>query len=334
MKSNRGPVTILGYHRVVEDFASSAQTSIPSLLITVKMLERHLDWIGSRYHFVGLNELDGEMAHRRSGARPAAAITFDDGYRDFYELAFPLLKRKGIPAALFVVTDLVGTTKMQTHDALYYLLKRRPAGMPLPIPGCNSEVFDTNGMTPFSTLRRLLETLPDSALKVLIEALATEDPLSVDSLRQAHSVTWEMIAKIHQSGFVVGSHTRAHVLMPNETESRVAAEALCSKSILEERLGAPVRHFAFPSGSWNSISVKAVAAAKYHFGYTTCHHRSREYPLLTIPRTLLWERSCLGTKDSFSGPVLSCLVEGAFDLFCGCRQSHTGNPMAAGGVAA
>jgi hypothetical protein len=46
---------VIGYHRVVEDFASSAQTAIPSLLVSRRMLERQLDWIGRRYRFVDLN---------------------------------------------------------------------------------------------------------------------------------------------------------------------------------------------------------------------------------------------------------------------------------------
>src|SRR6185503_3039819 len=55
---------------------------------------------------------------------PVAAITFDDGYSDVYEYAYPTLKRKGIPAAVFVVTDLVGRDHWQTHDKLYYLLTK------------------------------------------------------------------------------------------------------------------------------------------------------------------------------------------------------------------
>ena len=330
----RRPLAAIGYHRVVEDFSSSAQTAIPSLLISLKMLKRHLDWLGCRYRFVGLDELDERMIHDGTGVRPAAAITFDDGYGDFYELAFPLLRKKGIPAALFVVADLVGTTRVQTHDALYLLLARRPACLPLPVPSGSDSVPDITGKTPFAAMRLLLETLPHSALKQLIGALTAEDPNSLKGLGKSESVTWEMLGRIHEAGFVIGSHTKTHVLMPNETESRVMAEALTSKALLERRLGAAVNHFAYPSGAYDDVSLKAVAAAGYRFGYTTCRHRSRAYPRLTIPRTLLWERSCLGTNGKFDGAVLSCLAEGAFDLIGGCRQTHMRDRRVVRGVAA
>ena len=51
-------------------------------------------------------------------------MTFDDGYRDVYEQAFPVLRRKGIPAAVFVVTDLVGRPFWQVHDRLYHLVAK------------------------------------------------------------------------------------------------------------------------------------------------------------------------------------------------------------------
>src|SRR5438093_6311493 len=110
---------ILGYHRVVERFAADEQNTIPSMLISRAMLERHLDWVGRRYRFVSLDEIGAILQSGPTSAKPAAVVTFDDGYRDFYDLAFPLLKRKGIPAGVFVVTDLIGTRRMQVHDRLY-----------------------------------------------------------------------------------------------------------------------------------------------------------------------------------------------------------------------
>ena len=80
---------VLGYHRVVEDFATSVESSIPANLTSIRMLEQQLDWVGRRFRFVTLDEL-GERVER-GDAEPVAAVTFDDGYRDVYEVAFPVL---------------------------------------------------------------------------------------------------------------------------------------------------------------------------------------------------------------------------------------------------
>ncbi len=309
---------IIGYHRVVEDFSASAETFIPSLLISIKMLEQHLDWLGRRYHFVDLNEIGSRIENGDIGR--SIAITFDDGYRDFYELAFPLLQRKGIPSALFVVTNLPDTNQVQTHDLLYQLLRRFPGGLrkiisAVPLPALN-------GPGAFESTRACIEALSGAELAKLIADLSTSDPEARETLGDSVSVTWEQIARMRRAGVTIGSHTRSHVLLPNESESTAREEALISRRELQERLQIPINHFAYPSGAFDDASVLAVAAAGYKYAFGTCRHRDTALPMLSIPRTLLWERSCLDSDGRFSGPVLECLIEGAFDSVTGCRQVH------------
>lgn len=328
----RAPV-VIGYHRVVEDFASSAEMSIPSMLVSLRMLEQHLDWIGRRFQFVSLDELGARLYSGDRLDKPIAAITFDDGYRDFYSHALPLLKKKGVPAAVFVVTDLVGTRTVQTHDRLYLMLMKRFAdkkvkssdmaellqrlGILLP----NGSV--TAATTPFLATRMLLESLPQADMQRILTMLDSEMPIAEGTFNPFYSLTWDMLIRIRRAGITVGSHTRTHVLMTNESRQKVMDEVVGSREELEKRLGIGVQHFVYPDGAFDPSSVNAVAAAGYRFGYTCCRHRDPQHPMLTVPRTVLWENSCLDSQGLFSGPVLNCQVHRAFDLVSGCRQSHT-----------
>lgn len=290
---------VIGYHRVVEDFASSAEISIPSMLISRRMLEQQLDWIGRRFRFVSLEELGARLESNSGLEKPLAAITFDDGYRDFYDLALPLLKQKGVPATVFVVTDLVGTTRVQAHDKLYLLLAKR-----------------------YGATRQLLEDLPQAEVERIIAKLEAETSIPEETWRSFYSLTWGMLAAILRAGMSVGSHTRTHVLMTKEDGPRRREEAAGSRQELERRLGIQIRHFAYPSGQFNTASVNAVAAAGYRFAYTTCSHQDSRHPLLTVPRTLFWENSCRDPRGRFSASILSCQANRAFDLVGGCRQRH------------
>jgi peptidoglycan/xylan/chitin deacetylase (PgdA/CDA1 family) len=317
----RVPV-VIGYHRVVEDFASSAQTSIPSLLISRQMLERHLDWIGRRFRFATLDEVGSRLESGNGLDGPMAAITFDDGYRDFHDLAFPLLQKKGIPAAVFVVTDLVGTNRVQVHDKLYALLAQR-AGCHIPNNWDGISLPDVASLTPGQATRVLIEALPLAAVEHVISILAEEASIPEGISNSLRSLTWEMLDTIQRAGMIVGSHTKTHTLLPNESERRVRDEVAGSRQAIEKRLGREVKHFTYPSGLFTTTSVSAVAAAGYRFGYTGCTHRDPRNPLLTIPRTVLWENSSLDGRRSFSGPVLGCQIRHAFDWVNGCRQQHT-----------
>src|SRR6185295_1718644 len=117
------------------------------------------------------------------------------------------------------------------------------------------------GMTPYQATRALVEAVSSAELQQVIRALESED--SIPEHTFDHSVTWEMLDRIRRAGIVIGSHTKTHILMTNETRECVIDEAAGSRQELERRLGTPVRHFAYPSGVYNSASVDAVAAAGY-----------------------------------------------------------------------
>ena len=97
--------------------------AIPSMLISDRMLSRQIDWLAKRFSLMSLDEIGSRLESGRPFEKPAAAITFDDGYSDVYHHAYPLLKRKGVPAAFFVVTGLVDTGRPQVFDRLYLLIR-------------------------------------------------------------------------------------------------------------------------------------------------------------------------------------------------------------------
>jgi peptidoglycan/xylan/chitin deacetylase (PgdA/CDA1 family) len=332
LAGSRGVPVVIGYHRVVEDFAASAATSIPSMLVSGEMLERHLDWIGSRFRFVSLDEVGARLEGRDGSRDPIAAITFDDGYRDFYDIALPLLLRKGVPATVFVVTGLVGTTGVQLHDKLYLLLARRAGARSLKaaqlarlLQDLGVAVPSVVANTPYLATEALLGALSQENLRRVVAVLESESPIPEDTFKPFYSLTWEMLDRLQRTGITIGSHTKTHVIMTNETGPHVVDEVTGSKEEIERRLGTTVQHFAYPSGQFNIASVRAVAKAGYRFGYTVCAHRDARYPQLTVPRTLLWENSCRDFRGAFSGPILNCQVHRAFDVVSGCRQPHQMN---------
>jgi peptidoglycan/xylan/chitin deacetylase (PgdA/CDA1 family) len=293
------------------------------------MLERDLDWLGRRFRFVSLDELGARFDGSDGADDPIAAITFDDGYRDLYEHAFPLLQKKGIPAAVFVVTDLVSTTGVQEHDKLYLLLTRRmadrsakPGGFAGLLRALGISVTGIVAATPYQATRALLEAQPQESIRRVIAALESEVSISADTFKPFYALTWEMLDRMQQAGVTIGSHTRTHIVMTHESDERVANEVTGSREEIERRLGIKVRHFAYPSGIFNTASVNAVANAGYRFGYTVCSHRDTGHPELTVPRTFLWENSSLDFRGAFSGPILSCQIRRAFDVVSGCRQRH------------
>jgi len=326
-----GAPLVLGYHRVVEDYAASAALAMPSLLVSTATLARQLEWVGRHYEFVSLDELALVLAGVLRMRKPVAALTFDDGYRDVLEQGLPLLQRMGIPATVYVVSDLTGTDKLQRHDELYLLfalLQARGGTCTLQelagAPGFTEQLqqqFDSQA-TPFRLARLVLETLPRHASDALLVQMRGLAQVDAELLPQFRALDWNMLEAWVQAGMTVGSHTCSHPLLPGLPPAQLHEELQHSRRVLETRLHVPVRHFAYPDGRFDTTTVAAVAAAGYHTATTICGHVDSRQPQLTIARRMLWENSSNDADGSFSPAVLGCQVNGIFDPADRCRLSH------------
>lgn len=330
----RGPERplILGYHRVVDDFEGIARNGMPSMLTSTSMFERHLDLVGRHFRFVTLDEIGEHLATGEPFTERVAAVTFDDGYRDNYEHAFPILRRKGIPAAVFVVTDLVGRAHWQIHDKLYHLVTkafaawddpRREFTQLLNALGLPASHLLRNRMATRSPLMAVSALLPDlSQANVGRVMHALEGALGNGFHDIPLSLTWPMIEEMHRAGIIIGSHTQTHISLPAESVETVVAELAGSKRVIEQHIGVPAVHFAYPGGQFTPRDVETIERVGYRFAYTACPHQDPRHPTLTIERLLLWEGSSVDGDGQFSPAILRCQVHDLWPPARTCGRVH------------
>ena len=330
----RGPERplILGYHRVVEDFAATARHEMPSMLTSVEMFERHLDLVGQHFRFATLDEIGEHLLSGEPLTEPVAGVTFDDGYRDNYDHAFPVLQRKGIPAAVFVVTDLVGKSAWQIHDKLFHLMtkafaawddpRRELSGLLRTLDLPAGHLLRTRAATssPMMTVSALLPELSVTNVRRVMTALEATTGNGFHNV--ALPLTWPMIEEMHRAGVVIGSHTRHHVSLPAESTTTVVTELEGSKRDIEAHTRTPVVHFAYPGGQFTPREVEALERAGYRFGYTACPHQDARHPALTIERLLLWEGSSVDGDGQFSPAILRCQVHDLWPPARTCARVH------------
>lgn len=330
---------VLGYHAVVEDVRAHVGRAILPNLISLDMLERQLEWVGRRYRFIDLDELGSQMERGEPFSQPSAAVTFDDGYAGVYHHALPLLKRKGIPAGMFIVTEATGRPELQLYDKMYLLLEKV-----LPVIGHSEVRFrrlldakdihlgpgDGGGRfdDAFCTMRWLFTLLTQNKFRRAIEALETVCRIDDGDYPEMQALDWEMVRAMADSGMTIGSHTQTHALLTEESVEQVAEQTAESMVTLRDKLKRPVAHFAYPDGRFNAAVVSAVAEAGYRFGYGTCLRRDPRYPFLTIPRTLLSERSCADATGRFSSALMRYHAHRLFDIWSPCAHDHSGRVAA------
>jgi len=106
----RVEIPILCYHSINDKSNFAADSLSPD------MFELHLDYLSNHYNVISLHQALNFIKLGYCDVTKPAVVTFDDGYVDNYEVAFPLLKKYQVPATIFVVTGFVNRDVILIDD--------------------------------------------------------------------------------------------------------------------------------------------------------------------------------------------------------------------------
>jgi peptidoglycan/xylan/chitin deacetylase (PgdA/CDA1 family) len=311
-------VLILSYHRVVESFAREAGNGLPTLNIEQKTFRRHLEVLQESHDIVRIDDALSVLDGTRRAARDVAVITFDDGYRDVYTWAFPVMREMRVPGIVYVPSALIGTDRRLGHDRLHSALaKMVERGIP-PVALCvggEGERWLTaafeGGADAYLALERLIERHPTPGLFRLMDEL--EDRLGLTGAKVPEGqlpMTWDMLREMDAHGVETGAHTADHTVLTLQPLPEARREIAECKSVIEKQLRKPVRHFAYCNGYYSAGVVQALQAEGFVSAVTT-----EDMPNVpgvdpfALKRKVLWERSSTGVLGGYSKALTACQFE-------------------------
>jgi len=108
-RATRGGPVILAYHQVTDEILHPGHAA--ELSVGVAEFESHADYLAAQGRVVALREAVAAAVSPRPG-EPGVAITFDDGYAGVHDAAFPILRERRLPFAVFITTGIIGTRKI------------------------------------------------------------------------------------------------------------------------------------------------------------------------------------------------------------------------------
>ncbi|WP_418512168.1 polysaccharide deacetylase family protein, partial [Corallibacter sp.] len=254
---------ILMYHRISPDGAPGT--------ISVDQFREQIRLIKRSFEPISLTKL---VKLYDQGIRPnhAVAVTFDDGYKDFAEYAFPILKEEGVPATLFVTTGFVNGETWLWPDQIRYLLKRINHNELLSL--CFEEVNLKNNSDPDFTWQVLANyclSLEDERKNEFIDELFKNFNIVKPGKAppEYEAVSWEKINDMVGCGLELGCHSHTHPVLKNVHDKELYREIFLSKKILENNIGMEVSSFCYPNGQIDDFDERVkveVKNAGYKFG--------------------------------------------------------------------
>ncbi|HEU4333776.1 MAG TPA: polysaccharide deacetylase family protein [Candidatus Eisenbacteria bacterium] len=239
--------------------------------VPVETFREQADLFARHWTIRPLRELV-ESAERGSLPPRAAAITFDDGYRDNYRHAFPILAERRLAATVFLATGAIETGRPLWHDRIFDAFGRtraprlRWSGLDLPM-----ETPDSKRRALHALLRALRAMTPaerDASIPGVLASLDLEEnPALADRM-----LTWDQIREMKAGGIDFGAHTVSHPILTRMPLDAAMREILESRREIEARTGEPVDLFAYPNGTESDFDrpiQEGLRAAGFRAAVTT-----------------------------------------------------------------
>jgi peptidoglycan/xylan/chitin deacetylase (PgdA/CDA1 family) len=192
------------------------------------------------------------------GSGRYALITFDDGYRDNYEIAFPILKAERVPATFFITTGFVDAPQLPWWDEIAWMVRTSrqdrvelPDWIPAPISFDEPDREDA-----VRTLLRAYKAMPAESTDRYLDALAdaTKSGRCGAEVGTNFWMDWDMLRDMKAAGMTVAGHSVTHPILARAPRERQRDEIFGCSTRLAEEMGEPMSYFSYPIGGPNSFS--------------------------------------------------------------------------------
>jgi len=235
-------LSILIFHRVLP----RVDPLFP-LEVDAARFDRLMALVASSYNVLPLGEAVDRLARGQLPAR-ALSITFDDGYADNHQVAWPILRRHGLSACFFVATGFLDGGRMFNDTVIEAV--RHAAGpsldltafglgeMPIGSPAQRQQVIG-------HVLKQIKYALPEARGDLLHQVRqACGDPELPSDLM----MTRVQLRELHGAGMEIGGHTVDHPILRTLEPAAAEQQIADGRDALQAIIGAPVTLFAYPNG--------------------------------------------------------------------------------------
>ncbi len=285
---NRLRPQVIMYHRITEAAYTSG--------LPPTEFEKQINYLRNHFRVVSIETLLHEL--RTNNLQPyTIAITFDDGHRDFYEYAWPILKKYNLPASLYITTGFVNGDVWLWPDRLKYVMinssKKQISIAPLGHLSFEANKFSSSWNLLGDYCLTLTSELRESFIDKLAQVAVCEVP--IQPAAPFLPVTWGQLKEMVAEGLDVGSHTVTHPILSGLDYKIITHELTNSAHIINRELGYNVHGICYPNGRLSDINddvIQCAAQCGYSYGLL-----ARNYPIAAKSQYLIGR---LATNTDFN----------------------------------
>ncbi len=273
---------IVKYH-YIDDLYSDRNAFHPC---SINEFERQVSFLKNDFKITTVDEVVD--AAQKELPEKMCALTFDDGLRDNYQNAVPILKKHGAIGTFFPITKtfegfLPATHKMHIAlsleetdklvDIFNTFLKNS-----FPQYVKKFSISKTKRITtarkiydeiPTANLKETMNTIPRTVRDVFLDFLFQELKLDEKKFSEELFMSPKDIRELHKKGHIIGSHSHSHEAFDTIDSLIVKEEVATAKRILDDLLESSTSIFAYPQSAPDKNVADILKEQKIQFALTT-----------------------------------------------------------------
>ena len=263
-------LVVLNYHRIGDKQNSLFDHDLWSA--SAEDFEQQLRFLTLNFDLIRIQDLDHIWKSPRGRY---VLITFDDGYLDNYEWAFPLLRAYNSPATFFLTTGFLDERKIAWWDEISWMV-RSSSQSTLKLAPWNEQELSLVPAQQSQTIKSLLQIykrLSGEQTEDFMTALANATGTGRCPAETADRVwmDWDMIREMSEAGMDIGGHTVNHPILANHPEETQKFEVQHCKHRIEAELNQSISAFSYPVGAKNSfdhLTRNCLEESGYRWGFS------------------------------------------------------------------
>lgn len=213
---------------------------------SIQQFEEDLDYLLKNYSPISLQELLASQRSQHPLPRKAFMVSFDDGFREVYDVAAPILKKKGVVATVFLNTAFLDNKEMFFHNKISVLIENDKKLGKAALRKKVEDIFARHNMA-FSDLRSTLLSIPYQK-RDMVEEIAHACEVDFDAylLKNKPYMSAAQVEALVRDGFSVGSHSIDHPPYQSLSLSEQLRQTTDSLKALKETFSLDYSAFSFP----------------------------------------------------------------------------------------
>lgn len=264
-------LTVLLYHRVADIHGEAFAEYKPTVSAAPARFAAQMAFVRAHFNPITADALVKSLQGEITLPRRPLLVTFDDGYRDNFDVAFPILQRYGVPALFFLATDYIGEDRAFDWDlAAYAFHATVKTEARLPLTGLRHwSDRESKERVMYEWVRSMLRQ-PGQPRAEAVAALPAALGIRIPKGAFAHlCLGWDQVRQMLAAGMAFGSHTRSHRVLDRLQSEETRAEIGESRRRIQTETGRTVSAFAYPNGVFNPVLEAAAQQAGYQIAFST-----------------------------------------------------------------